>query len=591
MDYDVSGKAYYPLLAVINGVCMGDCKLRFWNGDDGIVTENFSGEEDAKLAEVTTNATDNVYAWRIGDNLTPEQAGALLSRYSRTALTGRRLYLKEFLPNKARGREFFESWLVDYGDDSIQEMAGGIPLSAEYISNVAAKEVEDSRMASYIEKSTRYVFFDKKLPDGEYMFYKDKDIMESRYNDRYLSLMRSLFDSYVKNMEAMQKHISDSNPYESQHFRIGDKTVSPSDLKESSEEQYGITEQELKSAYANATKANALDFMRDYLPMSVLTHVGMSMNARSYENVIFKMQASPLKECNSIGNRMHAELMKIAPSLIKRVGERHGTEQVAFLREKFASAADAVGEIALPEVAHASEGVSLAYFTGRESKTPDTEAQTVLASAILYKFSEGLSMEQARQTVSDMGEEKRKKIIDAYVGKRTNRRNKPGRAFENVEYTFDFFGRIGIYRDLQRHRIGTQERQPFTTKMGYNMRGEFEDVGISDDYKSKMAEVKTLHDDLHASMPYQSQYVVTFGFNTRWYYKVNARQFFHFSELRTTPSGHPDYRKLVQDAYGKIKNVHPSIAAHMGFINLGDKKIGRLESEIRIVQKRKGIGK
>ena len=571
---------------------MGSCTLDFWDGNRGIVTDAFSDSETAELGRVVTNSESNVYAWKIGDSLTPEQAGALLSRYSRTALTGRRLYLKEFLPNKERGREFFEAWLVDYGDDSIQEMAGGLPLSAEFISNVAAKDLEDSRIGSYIEKSTRYVFFDKKLPDGEYMFYRDKDVLGSRFGDRYMGLMRSLFSSYVSFMGAMQDYVSESNPFESQRFRIGDKTTTPSELRESDHEKYGITEDELKSAYSNATKANALDFMRDYLPMSTLTHVGLSMNARSYENAILKLQASPLKECNWIGDRMHTQLMSIAPSLVKRIKDRHGEEQRAFLSERFIAASNAVRSVtSADEPLPNPPTVTLHDYTGIGSASPDTAAELSVVSAVIYRFSEGLSLSQARSIAESMPAEKRKEVLQTYIGKRISRRNKPGRAFENVDYTFDFFGRIGIYRDLQRHRIGTQERQVFTTRLGYNMRDEFDRIGIADDYKSKMREVEELYRDMCVTMPYQAQYVVTFGYNVRWYYKLNARQFFHFSELRTTSNGHPDYRKLVQSAFDSIRSVHPSISRFMGFINLEDKKIGRLDSEIRLVQKKKALGK
>src|SRR5208282_2426564 len=139
--------------------------------------------------------------------------------------------------------------------------------------------------------------------------------------------------------------------------------------------------------------------------------------------------------------------------------------------------------------------------------------------------------------------------------------------------------RIGIYRDLHRHRIGTQERQKFTVKHGYNMRNEFKDIGIQNDYSSKMAQVTELYNKISQTMPYQAQYVVTFGFNIRWYYTFNARQLFHFSELRTGPGGHPDYRDLVQKMYLEAGKVHPSITKYMNFVNMDKKHLGRLESE------------
>ncbi len=566
--------------------------LKFDDRDEGVETDEFTDSECEELEKAVTNVGGNIYAWRLGQSITPEQAGALLSRYSRTSLTGRRLYLKEFLPNKERGREFFKAWLVDYGDDSIQEMAGGLPMSCEFVSNVAVKEIEDSRMGSYIEKSTRYVYFDKKLKNGEYMFYKDRDIMESPHGDAYVDLMRSLFDSYTRYTDKMAEYIKEQNPFGSQKFNISNTVVSPQEMDKAKEEALGITVQDLQKPYENAIKANALDFMRDYLPMSILTHVGINMNARSYENTITRLLASPLKECNHIGRRMHAEIGEIVPSLLNRIDERHGTMQREFMTSAREGSAHAVSE--LTERIKAGEDtdlIRLSNYTGKESTDPDMYASVELASFIIYKYGKGFSLSQSKDIAGSMSKEERDRIISSYVGSRMNRRHKPGRAFENISYTFDFCSRIGMYRDLHRHRIGTQERQRFTTAHGYNMRKEFEDIGIADDYRSKMSEVKELFGKISSTMPYQAQYVVTFGFNIRWYYTLNARQMFHFCELRTGPGGHPDYRDLTQKVYMEAGRIHPSVTKYMKFVDMGKKKLGRLESEIRIVQKRKELQK
>ncbi len=565
--------------------------LKFSEGDEGVVVEEFSDEETKILDKFVTNNDSNIFAYLPNSGIGPEQIGALLSRYSRTALTGRKLFLKEFYPNKERGREFFDAWLVDYGDDSIQEMAGGIPMACEFVSNVAVKEIEDSRFGSYIEKSTRYVFFDKKFANGEYMFYKDPDIMASRYADRYLDLMRGLFDSYVKHTPTMAKYIQESNPFESQVFRKGEMAIKVSELTKDMEEKYGASESDLFKAYENATKANALDFVRDYLPMSTLTHVGINANSRTYENIMFKLLSSPLHECKTIGNDMYRELDKIVPSLVKRTFDKHGKEQVDFLGNMKANGAKAAGDswesTQIQKVS--GSAVKLIQYSGEDSDDANKAAAIEVVCAILYKFGEGYSIEQARKAAESMTTQQLDKVISAYLGDRLNRRHRPGRAFENVDYLFDFVGRVGIYRDIQRHRVGTQERQNFTTRLGFNMRDEFNDVGIAEDYLSKMKEVEELYEQIHEKMPQQAQYVVTFGFNIRWYYRLNARQLFHLCELRSTPSGHPDYRKIVQEMYTKVSEIHPSIGRHMKFVDMSQTKLGRLNAEIRIAQKKNAL--
>ncbi len=553
--------------------------------DKGIAAESFSKEEESELHQFATNSDSNVFAWKIGDLLTAEQAGALLSRYSRTSLTGRRLFLKEFLPNRERGREFFESWLVDYGDDSIQEMAGGIPVSCEFVSNLAVKDIEDSRLASYIEKSSRYVPFDKRLPGGRYMYYKGMDISESRFSDKYEDLMDGLFDSYSSGMKKMIPYIEESNRLEDQVFRVQDATLRITEMDSAKEERYGISEEDLRRAYDNAVKANALDFMRDYLPMATLTHVGISANARSYDNLVTKMLASPLGESRWIGKRILSELGKLIPSLMKRTVGDYGQAKINFIRSSREGAERAAAE-ALPNAVWKG-AASLVDYTGKGLDRPDDAAQINLCAAIVYRFSEGMNFREALEYAKAAGRERRDIIIGAYVGKRENRRLKPGRAFEHVEYLAEFTGRVGIYRDLQRHRIGTQERQRLTTKMGFEMRPQFEEIGISDEYKSKMALADELYREMQEDMPYHAQYVVTYGFLAKWYYRMNARQLFHFVELRTTSGGHPDYRMMAQQLFKAVEAVHPSVTKHMGFANLEDKKLGRLDSEIRIAIKKR----
>ena len=66
----------------------------------------------------------------------------------------------------------------------------------------------------------------------------------------------------------------------------------------------------------------------------------------------------------------------------------------------------------------------------------------------------------------------------------------------------------------------------------------------------------------------------------RWKFTYNAREAFHFHELRTSPQGHPTYRKLVSEMHNKVAEVHPIIANAMKFVNQGeDDKLTRLAAE------------
>ena len=125
---------------------------------------------------------------------------------------------------------------------------------------------------------------------------------------------------------------------------------------------------------------------------------------------------------------------------------------------------------------------------------------------------------------------------------RRHRREKPGRALEQVYYTFDIIGNLGAYRDLQRHRLLSQERQDFTTAHGYDTPPEITEAGFDDDYRRCMDRAAEIHERVRADHPREAQYLVPFAYRTRWYMKMNLREAVHIGELRTMPQGHPDYR-------------------------------------------------
>src|SRR3984893_2892124 len=155
--------------------------------------DEFSTEELAALDRYSTNVDRRVFALR---NLPEVVKGALFSRYSRTEKSLRRVLLDEFInePDSGfealagkppenddmvavrRAEEFYERVLVGYGDDSVAELAGA-HVAVERTSTLAAKALEDSRIGiSPLEKSTRYVRFDRPGPDGRFLYYRGPEL-------------------------------------------------------------------------------------------------------------------------------------------------------------------------------------------------------------------------------------------------------------------------------------------------------------------------------------------------------------------------------------------------------------------------------
>ena len=188
--------------------------------------------------------------------------------------------------------------------------------------------------------------------------------------------------------------------------------------------------------------------------------------------------------------------------------------------------------------------------------------------------------------MKDLSLEQRAQIFDEYIGQRRHRRDKPGRALEHGYYTFDIIGNLGLYRDLQRHRILTQERQDFSTLHGYDTPIEIEQAGFRSTFDQCMAQAADLYEQLCADFPYEAQYVVPFAYRVRWYMKLNLREAIHVGELRTLPQGHPDYRFIVQEMWRLIGEVHPTLARSAKFLDWHTYRLGRLQSEMRTEYKK-----
>jgi thymidylate synthase ThyX len=275
---------------------------------------DFSKKEEKILKDHFSNTDRSVFAI-----ISPKQVdrGALMSRYSRTDKSMRRVFLDEFLKNQSRGEEFYNRVLLEYGDDSVAEL-GEAQIAIEGLSNIAVKKIEDRRIGlSYLEKSSRYVAWNKK-EKGKYRFYRDPTIMKSKFADMYQDACNLDFDVYSKNIEPMISYVREKFPIEKYSFKdsIDGNEKLFSKLKDSAD---------IKSAniiYKGSTKAKALDILRGLLPASTLTNVGITGNGRAFEYLLTILYSSNLQEERDLASKIKRELDSTIKSLVRRSDDR-----------------------------------------------------------------------------------------------------------------------------------------------------------------------------------------------------------------------------------------------------------------------------
>ena len=542
------------------------------------MTPEFSAEEQKRLAAFFTNLERPIF----GLKLPQEVAGALFSRYSRSSKSLRRTFLDEFLGDPElglkdllgalpvngdsaalkRARAFYDRVLVGYGDDSVAQL-GGAHLACENISNVAAKIIEDARIGiAPLEKSTRYVRFDHKDADGNYLFYREPKIMASRHRDPYLETMNLLFDTYSRQMEPMLESIAKALPIE--QVEVRDPTTGKT-LPYVAANKDDRLRRWAETAYRATVRAHACDVLRSYLPAATLTNVGMFGAGQAFEYLLTKLYSNELSEAQAVAGAMHGELSQLIPSFIKR----------AQFNEYLAHAAAAAKNVAAKITKDPPRETQPVVLVDH-----DTDAEEKVLAAILYAHARQ-PLQQLRKLVAELDHSQRRQILQEQFAKRRHRRDKLSRAFENAYYSFDILGNLGLYRDLHRHRILTQERQDFTTVHGYDTPPEIEEAGFKSEFNECMKRAADLYEQIYEDLPHEAQYVVPFAYKIRWYMKMNLREALHMCELRSMPQGHPDYRFICQEMWRRIQEVHPALAEAGKFIDWQKYRLGRLQSEMR----------
>jgi hypothetical protein len=271
----------------------------------------------------------------------------------------------------------------------------------------------------------------------------------------------------------------------------------------------------------------------------------------------------------------------VIPAFLARVDQpdRGGRwiQYLAETRSRFAAAAE---PIVAGLAAEADDEVVLTDF--------DADGELKVAAAALYPHS-ALSDAQLLDRVHRLSSEERTALLQAYVGRRGNRRHKPGRALERTSYRFDVLTDYGAFRDLQRHRLLTIEWQPLSTRHGYIEPVAIEEAGAHAEWQAVMKQSASLYESLvSAGLGEVAPYAVPMAYRIRFYMEMNAREAMHVIELRTSPQGHPAYRRVCQLMHRAIAEVagHRAIAAAMQFADHSEVELERLQSERAMERKR-----
>jgi thymidylate kinase/thymidylate synthase ThyX len=512
------------------------------------ITKTDQGYEITKagqkfLEESVTDTKGNVYGF--GDKLSPVTIAAAMARLSRRGDDMRITILDEFAHAMGKDDQLLQRVITAYGDDSVQQLVGQ-HIVVENASNLLTKKLEWGRLASYLEQSTRYIYFDQKNKDGKYKYFTPENF-DKKTTEAYESAMDTIFKLYSTMVRELTAYV---------------------------QKQSKVPKEEQDAAWRGATRAQACDAVRPVLPVATQSTVGIFASGQALESLIMHLLSDELTEARQTGQKILAEARKIIPTFLERADKpERGGATTAYRANTYKAMQTIAQEFLSDNHASTSEPVTLTDVW------PRNELDVV--ADMLYEHS-SLPLEQIRDEVAVLPYDKKVETLKTYMGERLNRRHRPGRALEKVHYSFDLMCDYGIFRDLQRHRmVDDLEWQVLTPRYGYDIPQLVEDAGLSDLFERCFEISLKLYSVLQkAGYTTEAQYATLLGHKMRWKITLNAREAFHFCELRTSPQGHPGYRKLTQQMYDAIANVHPLIAESMIFVNQGeDEELTRLAAE------------
>jgi thymidylate synthase ThyX len=449
-------------------------------------------------------------------SLSPETIAVAFAKTSRSPDSFRAIAAEL---SDEKSAQFHEKWVVGYGHASVAEHAV-LHIAFENVSRLAIESIESNRLASYTEKSTRYQKW------GQDDFTIPPELEDHPLCNEYMETIRFLFRTYADSLEPVRSQVL---------------------------ERFPRRENEKEEAWDRRVRSKYVDVCRFILPAASLANVGMTANARVFENVIRKMLSHELAEVRQIGAQVKAVALGETPTLVKYA------EAVPYITNTVNS------------ILH-SEHWPLAYMhtlflAGRESSDwctlidYDNDGEDKILAATLYRFGE-TNYADALSYIKGLTEEAKAGLAESllgYLGEHDN----PLRELEYSTYTFDLVMDQGAYAEFKRHRMMSQTPQKLTTRLGYTIPRLISEAGFESQYEAAMEAAAKLYDKLYRDNPNVAQYVVPNGFKRRVLAQFNLREAYAFCQLRSAANAHFSIRRVAQRMYEKLARVHPLLTKYM----------------------------
>jgi flavin-dependent thymidylate synthase len=445
-------------------------------------------------------------------DLTPETLSAAYARISRD---GRPV---DELRRSARGevekaRRSNQAIIFKMGHHSVAEHAV-FNFDLMGVSRLAIEAVERFRLASFTEKSQRYITL------GE-DFVLPEEVVAAGLKPVFLGAVKAQNALYHRLYRKLRPHV----------------------LARHSEAAADPKRQSLLEGWA---KEDA----RYIVSLATEGQMGMTVNARVLELMIRRFAAHPLAEVRELSRSLHDLAKAAAPSIVLF------TEATDFDAGMYRGFARKAGDAARakPGAGGPRSQVRLATATA--------DGDDRILAALLHTVS-GRGLSECL-TVARKMPARRKRALFLEVFERMEFFDFPPREFEHADLSFELILSASAFAQIKRHRMATLTVQDYDPGLGVTLPPSIEEAGASEEFRRIVERTEAAYAELKPDCGGAAAYVLTNAHRRRALLKLNLRELYHVSRLRQDATAQWDIRALAADMSKAAREAFPLAGMMLG---------------------------
>ena len=432
--------------------------------------------------------------------LTPETISAAYARISRDPRPVNEL--RAVARNEVEKAKKSNSMIIfEMGHSSIAEHVV-FNFDIVGLSRLAIEELEHFRLASYTEKSQRYITLTDdfvvpaELDDQDALKFKK---IIANQNEFYHELFAKLKDHvFAKNSELAQ------------------------DVKNHRTLE-GWAKEDARYVTALATEGQ----------------LGLTLNARTLELMLRRFAASKLTEVRELGKKIYEQVKDVAPSVIKYT---QATEYDLNNYKKIKNA------VILSDSEEAISEVTLVDYT------PNIDEK--ILAAILHTVS-NLTYFETLKKVKTLTNQEKQEILKAGF-QDIKLYNSMLREFEFGDFLFELNISAACFGQMKRHRLCSITAQAYDLNCGLKIPKSIQEIG----YEKKFVEVVKKAEEFYKYLNQKygahiAEYILTNAHRRKILVKINARELYHLSRLREDAHAQWDIKELTEKMVEQAKKVAP----------------------------------